>query len=188
MFAAQPFDRASDVLDRGFGALPSWSLVTNVYRDSSIQEVSRGDHPLDSFRQLGEYWANHDGAPRIMLMGNSQTLTVSLAAGEPLSQTPEKTSGDLIAENFREQGNRALFYRLSAGGLSYEEMLWYASYLSLRPRVKPTILLVQMNYQNFENGGIRDGMLEMLTDKEFRRAVESLAAENRPYSETFAHL
>lgn len=186
LFAARPFDRASEVLDREFGALPSWSLVTNVYRDPSIQEVSRGDHPLDSFRQLREYWANHDGALRIMLMGNSQTLTVSLAAGEPLSRAPEKTYGDLIAEHFREQGSQTVFYRLSAGGLSYEEMLWYACYLSLKPQVKPAIFLVQMNYQTFENGGIREGMLEMLTDKEFRKSIESLASENRAYSETFA--
>jgi hypothetical protein len=42
-----------------------------------------------------------------------------------------------------------------------------------------------VNYQAFWNGGIRDGMLEMLDDARFREQVERTATEPEPYSEAF---
>jgi hypothetical protein len=98
---------------------------------------------------------------------------------------PEKTYTDLIADHFRDQGNRALFYRLSAGALSYEEMLWYATYFAAKPEIKPDVVLVQLNYQNFSNNNIRAGLLEMLGDAEFRKAIEKLHEENRSYTQGF---
>ncbi|HEY2011841.1 MAG TPA: hypothetical protein VGH38_00010 [Bryobacteraceae bacterium] len=186
LFALEPFDHANAGLDRAFGALPAWTQVENMYRDPTIQEVSRGDHPLESFRILEETWAAHPGARRIILMGNSQTQSTSLSPGEPPPSEPEKTYTDLIADRYRESGSHKVFYRLAAGALSYQEMLWYATWLVRKPEIKPDVLLVQLNYQNFANGGIRAGMLEMLSDAPFRQAVELLARSNRPDSDAFA--
>ena len=51
-------------------------------------------------------------------------------------------------------------------------MLWYATYLALHAPIKPDVLLIQLNYQNFANAGVRDGMLELLTDTDFRKGCE----------------
>src|SRR5439155_2819452 len=141
-------------MDRAFGALPAWTQVESMYRDSATQEVSRGEHPLESFRTLKSFWSAHPGALRLMLMGNSQTQMVSLAAGESPPSGSEKTYTDQIADHYRQTGQARVFYRLSAGALSYPEMLWYAAYLTLQPEIKPDVFLVQLNYQNFANSGI----------------------------------
>jgi hypothetical protein len=185
LMAARPFDLASSVMDRAFGALPAWTQVENMYRDENTQEVSRGDHPLESFRILRKFWSLHAGARRIVLLGNSQTQMTSLAAGEAPPSGPEKTYTDHIADRYRGTGE-SVFYRLSAGALSYPEMLWYVAYLTLDPRNKPDVLLVQLNYQNFANSGIRDGMLELLSEHSFRERIEELAKAGRADSAVFA--
>jgi hypothetical protein len=186
LFAVQPFHLVNQALDRFFGALPEWTQVENMYRDPATQEVTHGDHPLESFRLLESSWAAHPGAPRIMLMGNSQTQMTSLAPGEPPPRGPEKTYTDQIAGFYHRNADSRLFYRLSAGALSYDEMLWYATYLALHPEIKPGVLLIQLNYQNFANTGIRAGMLELLSGRDFREKAAALAASGRPYSGAFA--
>jgi len=183
-FVVHPFERARDVLDRAFGALPAWTQVelSDMVDDPLTMDVSRGGKPLESFRILGGFWAKFPGAERIILMGNSQTLLTSLARGESRPSGPEKTYPDIIAERFRNGGSKKLFYRLSAGGLSYEEMLWYAAYLAGRPEVKPDVVLVQLNYQSFMNSGLRDGMLELLSDPAFRRRIEDIVQAGGPDS------
>jgi len=141
-----------------------------MYRDPATQEVSRGDHPLQSFQTLDQTWAAHPDAKRVILMGNSQTQMTSLARGEAPPTGPEKTYTDLLHEDGK------MFYRLSAGALSYHEMLWYAEYLASKPGIKPDVLIIQLNYQNFANVGVRGGMLEMLNDPAFRARIEDAAA------------
>lgn len=186
LFALQPFAHMSDGLDRAFGTLPPWTQVTDMFRDPTTQEVSRGDSPIDSFRTLSASWAAHSGAVRVMLMGNSQSLITSLAPGEAPPNGPEKTYPDLIADRYRQAGSQKLFYRLTAGAMSYQEMLWNAMYLSGRPDIQPHVLLVQLNYQNFVNGGIRGGMLALLSDADFRHKVESIVARNGADADAFA--
>jgi hypothetical protein len=181
-FAVKPFDRVRDVLDQAFGAAPAWTQVEDMVRDPYAADVSRSGAPLESFRTVASFWSRYPGARKIILMGNSQSLLTSLAAGEPPPSEPEKTYSDIIAGRFREAGSKRLFYRLSAGALSYEEMLWYAAYLSLKPELKPDVLLVQLNYQNFMNAGIRGGMLELLSDPAFRASVEQIAHTGGPDS------
>ena len=120
-----------------------------------------------------------------MLMGNSQTQMTSLARGEAPPSGPEKTYTDLMADHYRQNGSTHVFYRLSAGALSYQEMLWYVAYLASRPAIQPNVLLVQLNYQNFTNGGIRHGMLELLSDPEFRQKIETFAHSGRPDADAF---
>jgi hypothetical protein len=186
LFAVRPFDHLYGALDRAFGALPAWTQVEKMYRDPATQEVSRGDHPLESFRILNESWAGHATDARVMLMGNSQAYMTSLAPGEPPPTGPEKTYTDEIADHYRQAGWPKLFYRLSAGALSYQEMLWYGTYLAAKPEIRPQVLMIQLNYQNFANSGIRGGMLEMLSDGPFRENVEQLARSGRPESAAFA--
>ncbi len=186
LFALQPFVHLSNGLDRAFGALPAWTQVEDMFRDPTTQDVSRGDAPIDSFRTLSASWAAHPDAMRIMLMGNSQTLITSLAPGEAPPSGPEKTYPDLIADRYRLDGSQKLFYRLSAGAMSYQEMLWDAMYLSGRPDIKPNVLLVQLNYQNFVNGGIRGGLLSLLADADFRHKVEDVVKRNGADADAFA--
>jgi hypothetical protein len=70
--------------------------------------------------------------------------------------------------------------------MSYQEMLWYAMYLSGRQDIKPDVLLVQLNYQNFVNGGIRGGMLALLSDSDFRHKVEAIVQRNGADADAFA--
>ena len=186
LFALQPFAHMTDGLDRFFGALPAWTQVANMFRDPTTQEVSRGASPLDSFRILSASWAAHSSAVRVMLMGNSQSLMTSLAPNEPPPSGPEKTYPDYIADRYRQAGSQKLFYRLSAGAMSYQEMLWYAIYVSGRVDVKPDVLLVQLNYQNFVNGGIRGGLLSLLADADFRHKVETIVQRNGADADAFA--
>ena len=58
LFAIQPFDLINNGMDRAFGALPAWTQVEDMYSDPATQEVSRGDHPLESFRTLATAWAS----------------------------------------------------------------------------------------------------------------------------------
>jgi hypothetical protein len=186
LFALQPFVHMADGLDRAFGALPAWTQVEDMFRDPTTQDVSRGDSPFDSFRTLSASWAAHSDAVRLMLMGNSQTLITSLAPGEAPPSGPEKTYPDHIADRYRQAGSQKLFYRLSAGAMSYQEMLWNAMYLSGRPDIKPHVLLVQLNYQNFVNGGIRGGLLALLADADFRHKVEGIVERNGADADAFA--
>jgi len=186
LFAIQPFERANAAMDRTFGALPAWTQVENMYRDPATQELTHGDSPLESFRVLSQTWAAHPGQKRIVLMGNSQSLMTSLAPGEGPPTGPEKTYCDWMADACSQATPPKLFYRLAAGALSYEEMLWYATYLEGRPDIRPDILLVQLNYQNFANSGIRGGMLEMLSDTGFRLKIEEMAARQAADADTFA--
>jgi hypothetical protein len=45
---------------------------------------------------------------------------------------------------------------------------------------------VQLNYQNFVNGGIRGGMLALLSDADFRRKVEAIVERNGADADAFA--
>jgi hypothetical protein len=46
--------------------------------------------------------------------------------------------------------------------------------------------VLQVNYQAFWNGGIRDSLLELLSDPAFHARVEELAHSGRPYADDFA--
>jgi len=183
--AVHPFLRVNAALDRALGALPAWTQVERMHKDPATQELSRGENPLASFRILAQDWAARPRVPRVILMGNSQTQETSLARGEEPAAAPEKTYTDHLADAFRQSGS-GVFYRLSAGALSYQEMLWYAFYLADHPDIKPDALLVQLNYQNFVNGGIRAGMSSLLADPVFRARIDAIIAANRPESGEFA--
>jgi hypothetical protein len=185
LVSVHPFDRVSALLDSAFDAPPAWTNVELLARDPETQELSRGEHPLESFAILSKYWAAHPVARRILFIGNSQMQSVTLAPGEAPYSEPAKTYVDLVADLCRQDG-RFLVYRLSAGGLSYEEALWYVYYLFSVPELKPDVIMLQINYQFFAQGGIREGMLELLKDDRFRQRIEQVATAGQPYSESFA--
>jgi hypothetical protein len=182
-FAIQPFHQARKILDWAFHAAPAWTHIdAMMVHDPLIQELSRGGAPLESFRILADYWSKNPGTERIILMGNSQSLMATLAPGEAPPTGTEMGYTDIVAARLRDSQPKRLFYRLSAGALSYEEMLWYALYLAGRPELKPDVLLLQLNYQNFMNGGIRGGMLQLLSDPGFRARIEEVVRAGGPMS------
>ena len=173
-----PFALVSAVLDAAFGAAPTWTQVSNLAEDPRIQEVSHGDHPLGALKQLENYWQTKPGAPKVVLIGNSQMLEMSLAPDERPTAIAEHTYPDLVASHFAEHG--VLTYRLAAPGMSYSEALWYLDYLRVHPALRPSALVLQVNYQAFWNGAIRDSLLEMLADPSFRAQIDAEAQSSEP--------
>jgi hypothetical protein len=186
-FVARPFEKGSRALDYAFGAPPAWTQVTSLVRDPERQELSTGEHPLKSFAILAKHWQSAPDAQKVLVIGNSQTMSVSLAPGEPPATGEEPTWVDRVTDHFLEAApKKALVYRLSAPAMSYPEALWYVEYLALHPDLHPDALVLQINYQTFWNGGVRSGMLGMLDDPAFREAIERESRADKPYSETFA--
>src|SRR5438477_124406 len=136
------------------------AMVSNLYSDPHTQETSKGEHPLASLRQLEHDWCAGRSHHRFILAGNSQTLSIVLSARERPSDALEYTYPDLLLAELRSSGDSVDGYRLAAPNLSYVELLWYVRYLLTRPCVLPNQLIVQLNFESFRKGGVRDGMLE----------------------------
>jgi hypothetical protein len=177
---SNPFGAACDALDKLFGAPPKWTQVTNVYRNPRTQEITHGDDPTTSLNGLKNYWHQFPGADRVVFIGNSQMHSISLAPGEPPASSPEKTYVDLVMDTVRREQPDELLYRLSSSGMSYPEVLWELNYMIDDPDLRPRMVVLQMNYQAFWTGGIRDGLLPMLVQSSFRARIEALAASGRP--------
>jgi hypothetical protein len=185
LLVSNPFESAQRMLHSAFGA--EGKEVRELLLDPSIQETSHGDRPRRSLDLLGTQWQSNNAARRILFIGNSQMMSVSLANGEEPPSGPETTYTDLVAQHYR--GNdmdRAQCYRLAAPAMSYTEALWYVTYLTTVPGLKPDMVVLQLNYQSFWNGSIRDGLLEMLEVPQFSSAVKRIAAAGSSYSEEFA--
>jgi hypothetical protein len=119
----QPFDRASAFLDHIFQVPPKWTQVEGLFRDPDTQELSRGEHPIESFAILSKYWVAHPEQRRVVFIGNSQMQAITLAPGEGPYSEPGRTYFDLIADRCRQDA--AIRLQRAAGGMSYEEALWY---------------------------------------------------------------
>ena len=189
IFVARPFHKVSLVLDTAFHATPAWTQVTALAHDPRTQELSTGEHPLKSLAALSSHWQSQAGVQKVVIIGNSQTMAMSLAPGEPppAAGAEERTWTDWTTAHFAEAPTKALVYRLSAPGMSYPEALWYMEYLALHPDLRPDALVLQINYQSFWNGGVRAGMLEMLDEPAFHDVIERESRAEQPYSETFAN-
>jgi lysophospholipase L1-like esterase len=187
LFAARPFAKGSAVLDHLFGAPPEWTQVSSLAIDPETQELSQGEKPLKSFRILARAWGREPDSGHVLIIGNSQTLAMSLSPGEAKPTSPEYTWPDLVAQDLRAGlYPQALCYRLAAPGMSYAEALWYVEYLDLHREIRPDVLVLQLNYQSFWNGGVRPGMLELLHEPDFRAAIRKESRSQLPYAETFA--
>ena len=167
-------------MDRLFGAPPKWTQVTNLYRNPLTQEVTHGDDPVSSLSVLKEYWHQRDGGQKVVFMGNSQMHAMSLAPGERPVTEPEKTYVDLVGDDLRLTNPNELPYRLSSSDMSYPEDFWELNYMLDDPDLHPEIVVLQMNYQAFWTGGIRDSMLPMLRRPSFRKRMEGFAASGLP--------
>ena len=177
---SNPFGAACDGLDKLFGAPPKWTQVTNVYRDPKTQEMTHGDDPTASLNGLKQYWHQFPGSGKTVFIGNSQMHSISLASGELPSSGPEKTYVDLVIDEVGRSEPNELLYRLSSSGMSYPEVLWELNYMLDDADLHPEMVVLQMNYQAFWTGGIRDSLLRMLVHPSFRARVEALAASGRP--------
>jgi len=179
-----PFAGINSVLDAAFGAAPKWTQVANIARDPRIQDIYHGEHPVITFQYAAEFWRSQPGKRRVVLIGNSQMFSLSLAPGEFPQTALEHTYPDLVMARLESEG--VLTYRLAAPGLSYSEALCEIDYLLGHPDLRPSLIVLQMNYQTFWNGGIRDSLLELLDDGSFRQQAKQLALSGRPYADDFA--
>jgi hypothetical protein len=187
LLSGTPFEAARQRLDTVFGAEPAWTQVTHLYQNPELQEKSHGEQPVHSLSTLASSWGNPPRLRRILFMGNSQMFAMSLAPGEGAPKGEEMTYTDLVAEHYRHGAmSNVACYRLAAPGMTYTEMLWYLTYFLNDPDLKPEMLLVQVNYQAFWNGNIRDGMLPMLrSNPNFRTEIQRMASDGKPYSSDF---
>jgi hypothetical protein len=182
--SVRPFRYAAVGLSRVFHGGRQEANLTQTYRETATQEVTKGEAPLSGLRRLGERWNTAEPLKRLVFMGNSQTYTVVLAPDERVPNTPPKTYVDLLADRTAAEGWSV--YRLSAPNLSYPEALWYVTYLCSVAEVRPTEIVLQLNYQSFRLTGIRDGMLELLEEPRFARMIDELAGSSAPYAGVMA--
>jgi hypothetical protein len=159
--------------------------VSFVYTDPTTQEVSDGQHPLESFRKLEPNWCSVPKEMRYILTGNSQTLSVLLAPSEAPPTEADRTYPDLLLDRLNADGAGIHGYRLSAPNISYMEVLWYLNYLIVHPCLTPGEFVIQLNFETFRKTGVREGMLELLEDPAFASAIEQEVRSNAPYANTF---
>jgi hypothetical protein len=160
-------------------------MVSSLFTDPNTQEISNGEHPLDSLRKLESNWCNVPKERRYILTGNSQTLTLLLAPSEPRPTEVERTYPDLLLGRLNAAGASVHGYRLSAPNISYMEALWYLNYLLVHPCLIPGELVVQLNFETFRKTGVREGMLELLEDPDFASSIGQEARSNAPFMGTF---
>ena len=185
---AHPFEQISSAMDAVVHAAPRWSQVQNLERDPLTQETTHGEDPRTSLATLERYWSQHPEAARVLFIGNSQMLAMSLAPGEQPSPTPDRTYTDLLADSLRSrQPDPVLVYRLAAPGMSYEEALWYLEYLVCRPGLRPSAIVLQINYQAFWTGGVRESLNGLLdSDGCFRNRIENLSLSGAPFADEYS--
>ena len=184
LLLASPFAVLNHLLDRAFGAAPEWTQVTTLRKSETLHEITSGEFPHRSLTALAHYWSAYPGRPRVIFFGNSQAQSMSLAPGEAYPGPGEKTYFDHLADRLSGTPPERLLYRLSAGALSYSEALWYTLYLLSQPEVKPDVLVLQLNYQAFYQGTIREGMYDLLAEPAFRDAVDATIASDPNLADT----
>jgi hypothetical protein len=159
--------------------------ISFLFTDPNTQEVSSGEHPLESLRKLESSWCRVPKDRRYILTGNSQTITVLLAPSEARPTEADRTYPDLLLDRLNAAGVSVHGYRLSAPNISYMEVLWYLNYLLVHPCLIPAEFVIQLNFETFRKTGVREGMLELLEDPDFASAIKQEVRSNAPYANTF---
>jgi hypothetical protein len=184
LLAWDPFHHLRDIFANA-GPVQQDTRFPVLFTDPKTQEVSNGQHPLQSLRTLEANWCGVPRTARYVLSGNSQTFTVLLAPSEARPTEADRTYPDLLLDRLNAEGVGLHGYRLSAPNISYMEVLWYLHYLLVRPCLIPGELVVQLNFETFRKTSIRDGMLELLEDPDFAASVEREARSEASYAGTF---
>ena len=185
LLAVQPFLWVNRALDAVFGATPEWTQVRTLSKNPLYHEVTSGEHPRRVFKNLEQAWASAGKRPRVLFVGNSQMQTMSLAPGEERPHPQELTYFDHVNLELSASSKKPLFFRLSAGGLNYQEALWNLEYFLQSPDLKPDLIVWQLNYQAFGLSGVRDGLTELLQDASFQQRIEYLANQNKAFSDIY---
>src|SRR5215510_8100646 len=140
-----PFGWGRSALSYAFQAGPDSARITNLYKDPQTQETTNGEAPFTGLQRLAEIWRRCKN--RVLLTGNSQTLSIVLAPGENPVPGPERTYPDLIFDHYKNAGVSICGYRLSAPNISYMEALWFLLYMSSHGDLKPARFILQLNYE-----------------------------------------
>lgn len=189
MLATDPLAECRELLLRAFHAAQYENAIvplSNVYQDPRTQETSHGQHPLQSFTTLAEFWAPKPSDQRVYFMGNSQMYSIVLPPTEQTASGMDRTYPDMVFAHYASDSqSKMLFYRLAAWNIDYVECLWYLNYILRVPELRPNRILLQLTFQTFRLVGIRDGMLELLADPRFRSAITAEAESAKPYSSAF---
>jgi hypothetical protein len=184
LFLIDPFKPARLALIAAFRAGPESAKIEKYFEDPGTQETTHGENPYSSFCRLPALWSSR--ARRVYLIGNSQMFSVILAPNEQRTGSPEKTYPDFLFEQYRQKWGDALrFYRLAVPNISYMEALWLVHYLLSSPELRPSALIVQVNFETFRKTGIRDGFLDTLRNPAFREVIQQVAHGPEPYAGTF---
>jgi hypothetical protein len=113
-------------------------------------------------------------------------LSIVLAPDEKPVREAEKTYSDLLADYYHHANkNDLLCYKLSAPNISYPEALLYVYFLVTNQQLRPAAVILQLNYESFRKTGVRDGMLELLSDPAFKKVIEHVATSNEAFAGTF---
>jgi hypothetical protein len=185
LLVLNPFQWVRIVIIRCFAPGGSHAKIERLWRDVRTQDVSTGESPTKSLRELAAYWSASPGKMHVVLMGNSQTFSMILAPNESVEAQEERTYPDLVFAKMLASEVPAYGYRLSAPNISYMEALWYVRYLLLNPALKPDRLVLQLNYETFRKTGVRDGMLDLLDSPVFAAAIREDTAGTEAFSASF---
>jgi hypothetical protein len=182
LLAWDPFRHLRDVF---VNPAQEEAKISLLFTDPNTQEVSDGQHPLESLRKLESNWCNVPKEARYILTGNSQTFSVLLAPSEAAATEADRTYPDLLLDRLTATGAKVHGYRLSAPNISYMEVLWYLNYLLVHRCLIPGEFVIQLNFETFRKTGVREGMLELLEAPDFASAIKQEARSNAPYANTF---
>src|SRR5581483_4534525 len=180
-----PFAHINDFLCYCFKSGSPDAKNQDQYSDQHTQETSCGGLPLRSLNALSSDLRRETQLQKVYLISNSQTFSFVLAPNEKPLPEPAKTYPDLVNDALREHGSNLLLYRLSAPNISYPEALWYVYYVTQSDQLRPSTIILQLNYEEFRKSDIRSGMLELLDDPKFRAKIEDVASSNEPFADTF---
>jgi hypothetical protein len=114
--------------------------------------------------------------PGVLVVGNSQQYTVSVARGQKPDPNREVyVAMDLLARRLTADGRTYAFYDGAAPNQTMPEALWQALYWYEIAHISPEFLIVQASFDTFRKSGIRPGYQTLLEDRAYRAALDDFA-------------
>ena len=124
---------------------------------------------------------------QILIMGNSQQYTCSVAKGEkPRQDHRAILASDLLAAKLNSgQSASSAVYNSSVPNQTFVEELWQGIYwFRVSPR-RPAVLILQSSFDTFRKLGIRPGFQTLLGDPAFAEAQQQFASPGQSYYNEF---
>src|SRR5438105_1484170 len=155
-----------------FGRLTLW--LTRGGDDTRVQpqmltpdawDPSFGDGLLDT---LSKHRPFPQDADSILVFGNSQQFTISLARGQAAHPGKSPVAADLFIDKLNAATpGRYVMFNGAAANQMFPEALWQAIYWFDVAPDRPRTLLIQSSFDTFRKVGIRPGYQSLLTAPQF---------------------